>query len=316
MRAIFCRKLRAAVLLILVSYAGHAQTADLSLLNKGKELFSQGKWREAVLELRRLQAEASSRELRGEAFFWISLSELSAGEYEEALRDMEALEETDPRSPRIRELPYHRGRIFFHLGYYDEAIILLKRYSDSFTPRPGSGLSSDDNLRKAAALYWTGECLLALGQIDKAFDVFKLITEEYPNSPKYEASSYRLALINQKKVEAELLGLLKWSHEEAIRNMEEFHRKESFYDQALSVYQKRIAELTEHPEGLLQNMETEIAQYRRQLDLAEERIRVLENSLRESSAADNLRALEQAERLKSMKESAMELESRLRGETQ
>jgi len=42
--------------------------------------------------------------------------------------------------------------------------------------------------------------------------------------------------------ENELLTLLKWSHEESLRVIEEFQRREKAYEQALSVYQRRLSE--------------------------------------------------------------------------
>ena len=279
-----------------------------SKLSKGIDLYSQGKWREAVLELRRIQAEAGSKELRGEALFWISLSELSAGEYQAAVKDMDALEETDPGSRRLKELPYHRGRAFYYLGRYDDAIVFLKRYADSVVPGPDGMLNPAESSRKAAAFYWTGESLFSMGQLEKAAGVFRIITEEYQRSPKYEASLYRLALINQKKVETELLDLLKWSHEEALRNMEEYQRKESAYDQALSAYQKRIADMLK--DTRLQELEDENVRYQEQLKSADEKIRSLENTLRETSAAlEKVRNSASIERLKTMKTSAQELEN-------
>ena len=278
-------------------------------LMAGVNLYSQGKWREAVLELRRAQAEAPTRELRGEALFWISLSELSAGEYEQSLRDMDALEETDPGSRRLKELPYHRGRVLYYLGNYNDAIVLFRNYADSLPSN--DRLSPADTGRKAAAYYWTGECLFSMGQLDRAGDFFRLITEDYSASPKYEASVYRLAMINQKKVETELLGLLKWSHEDSLRNMEEYRRRESAYDQALSAYQKRIADMQK--DTRLQDLEDSNANFREQLILAEERIRTLENTLREtSSTLEQVRDSTSLERLKDMKASAQELENLIR----
>lgn len=282
-----------------------------SRLNTGIHLYSQGRWSEAVLELRRLQAEAATKELRGEALFWISLSELGAGEYEAALRDMDTLAETDPYGFRSRELPYHRGRVLYQLGRYDDAIVFFKRYTDSILPREGEILSSTDTSRKVSAYYWTAECLYSMGQLDRAGDLFRFITEEYPGNPKYEASVYRLAMINQKKVEAELLSLLQWSHEESLKNMEEFRRKESAYDQALSAYQKRIADML--MDTRLQDLEDSNAYFRDQLLLAEERIRSLESSLRETSSGQGTTgASDPVEKLRAMKTSALELENLIR----
>jgi TolA-binding protein len=247
-------------------------------LTAGVNLYSQGKWREAVLELRRVQAEASSRELRAEALFWISLAELSAGEFNEALRDMDAVAETDPGNRRLPELPYHRGRALFYLGRYDEAIVFLSRYSESLVPRPGFVPSAADISQRAAALYWTGECLFSMGQLDRAADYYRFVTDEYPGSSKHEASLYRLDMINQKKTETELLSLLKLSHEESLKNMEEYRRREQNYEQALNAYQRRIAEITS--DTRIQDLENSNAQYRQQLESAEARIRSLENTLR------------------------------------
>jgi tetratricopeptide (TPR) repeat protein len=204
-------------------------------LREGIRLYGEGLWREAAVELRRAQAESANPEQEAEALYWIALAELSAGEYEASLRNMDELVRVYPASPRRAELPYHAGRAHYYLGRYDEAVIILKNYTD--TVREGEGF------RKSAALYWIGECLYALGQLDEARDIFTLITEQYPQSAKYEASTYRIDLINQKKIEAELLALLKWSHEESLRIMEEYQRRERSYDQALIAYQKRISDL-------------------------------------------------------------------------
>jgi TolA-binding protein len=274
-------------------------------LQGGIQLYGEGKWREAVIELRRAQAEASSVEQRAEALYWISLAELSAGEYEASLRDMEELARIAPSSPRQAELPYHKGRACYYLGRYDEAVVLLKDYSD----RVGEGEDS----RKSAALYWIGECLYALGQLDRARDVFILITEQYPQSAKFEASSYRIDLINQKKVEMELLALLKWSHEESLRTMEEYQRRERSYDQALIAYQKRIAEMLK--DTRLADLENANANYRKQLAEAEDRIRVLEAGLAEKSAASPP-STETKAQLLDLKARALELRNELEKDTQ
>lgn len=286
----FCSGFCSVILLFALNHLVSAQSLlpAEARLQSGINLYSQGKWQEAIPELRRAQAESPSNQLRAEALFWISISELSAGQYDESLRDMNTLEQTDPGSSRIKELPYHRGRVLYYLNRYDEAILNFIGYINSLRPAPGATPNASDASRKVHALYWTGECLFSLGQLDTARDIFKYITEEYAGSTKYEASNYRLNLINQKKVEAELLGLLKWSHEESLRNIEESRRRESTYDQALSNYQKRIADLMDNTK--VQDLENENDRYRSQLKSAEERIRSLENALRDSSAsADSVR---------------------------
>lgn len=245
-------------------------------LQGGINLYGAGKWKEAVTELRRFYGETRDTGQKAEALYWIVQAELAAGEYEASIRTMDELEGTAPFSQRRQEIPYHRGRAYYYLGRYDEAVVLLKAYSDSL---PAGGNAADNAgiaTRKSAALYWIGECLYAMGQLEKAQEIFLLITEQYPQSAKFEASSYRIALIDQKRIETELLSLLKWSHEESLKTIEEYQRRERSYDQALIAYQKRIADMLK--DSRLADLEKANAEYRRLLSAAEERIAFLEAS--------------------------------------
>lgn len=214
-------------------------------LERGVELYGQSKWRESILELRRASTTMTTPADSAEALYWISLAEIGAGEYESAARDLDALVAVDPSGKRANEAAYQKGRALFQIGRFDDAIVALKTYSD---------LSADEQ-RKSAAAYWIGECLYALGRLDDARAVFSLIVERYPNSLKYEAASYRIALIEQKVIETELLKLLKWSHEESLRTVEEYQRRERSYEQAIVAYQKRIAEMLK--DGRLADLERE-----------------------------------------------------------
>ncbi|MDR2021626.1 MAG: tetratricopeptide repeat protein [Treponema sp.] len=249
--------------LILFAALTAAAAAQTGGLQYGIDLYGAGRWREAVIELRR--AGAADPSVRSEALYWTALAELAAGEYEASLHDMETLEREDPRYSRTGELAYHKGRALFYLGRYDEAMVILRSYADGIDEYITGGAS-----RKAAALYWIGECLFALGQLDRALEIFTLITEQYAGSVKYEASAYRIALINQKKIEAELLAILRWSHEESLKTAEEYQRRERSYDQAIIAYQKRIAELLRDPR--VAELERANADYQRQLSEAENRI--------------------------------------------
>jgi TolA-binding protein len=305
------RKVLTALLAVFLGFSLplRADTGTNSLLSRiqaGIDLYGQGKWEEAVRTLRPVAGRDSARPLRSEALFWLGLSELAMGDYEGALRDMEELEKSDPENLRLSELGYHKGRVLFFLGRYDEAVILLKNYADSISGTPET-LSPQDSSKKSAALYWVGESLYSMGLLDRAGEIFLLITESYPQSAKYEAASYRLALINQKKVETELLGLLKWSHEESLKTMEEYERRERSYDQALIAYQKRIAEMLK--DTRLADLEFSNARYREQLAAAEDRIKILEETIRQNQAFP--RPLSPEERLKALKSSALEIQDQL-----
>lgn len=204
-----------------------------SNLQRGLNLYGEGKWTEAVLELRRSAAGSKLDQERADALYWIALSEIAASEYAGAVQDLDTLISLSPASQKAREAVYHKGRALFYLGRFDEAILSLKAYSD--------GVSDDAG--RASAAYWIGECLYSMGRLEDARLVFTTIVDTYPTSAKYEASFYRIALINQKKIESELLLLLKWSHEESLKTVEEYQRRERSYEQAIVAYQKRIAQM-------------------------------------------------------------------------
>ncbi|MDR1443422.1 MAG: tetratricopeptide repeat protein [Treponema sp.] len=246
-------------------------------LRQGLDFYRQSRWKEAITELRRSQAEAVDPELKAEALYWIALSEISARDFAGAVQDIDTLEHIAPESKRLRDTPYHKGRALYYLGRYEEGLMLLKLYADSIGGSALLSTESDGAARKSAALYWMGECLYAMGQLDYAREIFTVVTQDYPRSAKFEASSYRLALIHQKKIEEELLNLLKWSHEESLKAIEEYQRRERSYDQALIAYQKRIAELLK--DSRLEDLDSSNAQYRRQLTEAGERIHQLEVEL-------------------------------------
>jgi hypothetical protein len=137
------------------------------------------------------------------------------------------------------------------------------------------------------------------------------ITADYPGSAKYEAASYRLGLINQKKIEEELLALLKWSHEESLKVIEEYQQRERSYDQALVAYQKQIAELLKGDSRILA-LEAANAQYRQLLQENEARIRALESGLDAPSGGATLLSREDRDRrLLFLRTSAAELSDEL-----
>lgn len=216
-----------------LSLAPAAAFADAASLERGVALYGEGRWRESVLELRRAAARAETPEAQAEPLYWIGLAELASADYEAALQDLDASLKASPQGPRAREAAYQKGRVLYYLGRYDQAVVLLKTYADT----------AGDDQRKAAALYWIGECLFSLGRMEDARMAFASLMDAFPSSVKYEAAAYRLSLIDQKGVEAELLKLLKWSHEESLKTVEEYQRRERSYEQAMVAYQKRIAEM-------------------------------------------------------------------------
>ena len=226
------RKKILVFILLAVSLASHifaqSHTAPQEeLLRRGIALYSIGRFNDAAAILQLIGPVP-------EALYWLSLAEISMEQYNKALSTLDELENTDHEGIWSAESPYHRGRCLFYLGRHEEALIMLGQYANTL---------DNSDARKAATIYWMGESLFALGWLDNAADAFILIVENYPHSAKFEAASYRLNLINQKRIEAELLALLRWSHEESLKSLEEFQQRERQYEQAIEIYRQRIAAL-------------------------------------------------------------------------
>ncbi|MCL2244127.1 MAG: outer membrane protein assembly factor BamD [Treponema sp.] len=216
----------------------NAQTQYMRRFLNGNRFYNELRMNEAAAEFRRAQEIAATPEDRTQALYWVILAELALADYGSAIRDMEELERTAPNSSFAKDMVYHRARAYFNQGYFEDALLLFKRFSD--------GIPSDDTEKaeqKAAAFFWMGECLYSMGQFDEAQRFYAWVISRYPFSPRVEVSSYRLDLIKQKKIEAELLSLLRWSHEESLKNNEEYLRKLRTYEHTLNIYSRRIAEL-------------------------------------------------------------------------
>ncbi|MDR0448810.1 MAG: tetratricopeptide repeat protein [Treponema sp.] len=222
------------VLLLLLIAVGlglcYAQGRSISPeehIKAGVSFYSEGKFAETSARMR----------LAGpvpEALYWLSLAELSMGNFNEAIAALDMLEQVDQSSRWSREVPYHRGRCLFYLHQYEAALLAFISYSYFLEP---------EDPRMAASYFWAGECFYALGYMDNAANSFSMIIEKYPYSAKYEGASYRLSLINQKKIETELLTIIKWSHEESLKSLVEYREREKLYEQAIAAYRQRIDEL-------------------------------------------------------------------------
>ncbi|MDR0663055.1 MAG: tetratricopeptide repeat protein [Spirochaetaceae bacterium] len=224
-------------------------------VDRGVELYGNGLWGEAIAQLRRTQRENTSAEVRAEAQFWIAMSTFATEQYEEAIQYFDDIARIDPENIRCAEVSYHKGRAYFYLKRYNDAIRLLSAYADSVRPdgRYLSGIrlnawndkgiySGTDNAynRKSAAIYWMGECFYALGNMSRAEELFNIVVNDYPRSHKFEPSQNRLSLIKQKKIESELLDILK-SVPSGSEGAQASPAQQKTTEEAILAYQKRIA---------------------------------------------------------------------------
>jgi TolA-binding protein len=206
-------------------------------LREGLVLFKQERYQDAIRAFRDLILNARSEQQQAnvaDAYYWVSRAYLAVGNYEEAAANLEYFLANYPSHPSYPDALYQKGRLLYLQGDPESGIQVLSQF---LTEYPDSEFAG-------SVYFWLGECLFSLGQLEEAARVFNRVIVEYPKSVKLEASRYRLSLIEFKKRENQLLQLLKWSHEEALKSVEEFRRREKAYEQAIAVYQRKLSSPT------------------------------------------------------------------------
>jgi tetratricopeptide (TPR) repeat protein len=202
--------------------------------------------------------DTSSREQQAEALFWVAMSELARGEYESAIYDLDDIRRVDSASIRVADVSYHKARALFSLKRYSEAVRFFEEYEkniridgrsvnavryDNWNDSQFAALQIDYN-KKAAALYWIGECYYSMEDYERALGYYTLIVDQYMKSHKYESSMNRISLIKQKKIESdlreEIRALLKPEANPPAAPSEPATGGPS-YDEAILAYQNRIA---------------------------------------------------------------------------
>jgi tetratricopeptide (TPR) repeat protein len=199
-------------------------------LMSGLDAYARSDWSTAILSFRKA---VSYPDAGSEPWYWLAMSELSAGQYQVALSDIDRFASSFPSEPRLPDIQYQKGRALYVLGKYEDSIRTLYDFITRFP----------DHAMVSAAYYWIGECLYSVGRYDEAKNVFNQVLEKFPQSVKREASLYRIALIEQSGKQEELLKLLKTSHEESLNIIEDYQRREKTYEQAINAYQKRISDM-------------------------------------------------------------------------
>ena len=229
-----------SILLIAGLFSVAAQATDSSRastaaenLRTGIRLLADGQYSSALAAFDTLMLDSSAGELRAEGAYWAVMTHLAAGNPSLAEKTIETFLISFPGHPKTADLLYQQGRAAYLQSDYERSL----RYFQSYI----AGYPQGENL--SSAVFWSAESLYFLGRLPEAEKLYKAIGERYSDSVKAEAAQYRLSLIQFKYREDELLTLLKWSHEESLRTIEEFQRREKAYEQALSVYQRRFGEV-------------------------------------------------------------------------
>ncbi|OHD82714.1 MAG: hypothetical protein A3J97_16640 [Spirochaetes bacterium RIFOXYC1_FULL_54_7] len=229
-----------SILLIAGMFSAVAQPASNSRastaaenLRAGIRLLADGQYSAALAAFDSLMLDSGAGEMRAEGAYWAVMTHLAAGNPGLAEKTIETFLVSFPGHPKTADLLYQQGRAAFLQNDYERSLRSFHSYI--------AGYAEGEYV--PAAVFWSGESLYFLGRLSEAEKLYKAIGERYPDSVKAEAAQYRLALIQFKYREDELLTLLKWSHEESLRTIEEFQRREKAYEQALAVYQRRFGEV-------------------------------------------------------------------------
>lgn len=239
-------------------------------LASGLDAYARSDWSTAILSFRKAVTEPNGG---SEGWYWLIMAEISSGEYQAALGDIERFNASFPADPRVSDVRYQKARAQYLLGNYEESIRTFYRFLVSWPDHP----------LVPAAYYWTGECLFATGRFDEARALFTIVRNQYPLSVKVEAARYRVALIDQKTKEEELLRLLKTSHEESLRVIEDYQRREKTYEQAMTAYQKRISDMLK--DTRLGELEKQLADEKQRSTVLSDRVAELEMQNAELAAA-------------------------------
>ncbi|WP_319477144.1 tetratricopeptide repeat protein [Marispirochaeta aestuarii] len=237
-------------------------------VEQGITAYQDGLYTEALRSFRSVLTDSRLEDYQDDAYFWIGKTYLAQGDYDEATRHLEYFLSSFPDSPLRPEGLYQKGRLLYLQREFESAIQILYSFIQDY-PR---------DVYIANAYFWIGESLYSIGHLEEAEEVFRFIDEKYPSSYKIEAARFRLQLIQFKHRENELVKLLKISHEEYLRAVEEFIQREKAYEQALSEYQKRLAVvLSEDLQEELDRLTARVKEQQITISELEEQNRLLRN---------------------------------------
>lgn len=200
-------------------------------LRRGIEAYESAEYAEALGYLNAVLSEPQAGAYHADAGFWAGKTLLASGSYPEAAAQIERSLSSSELDTRNRiEAEYLKGRLLLLQSDHESAVEALERFiashgTSEFVPN---------------AYFWAAEALYELGRYDGAEKIFSYFIAQNPSHAKAEAASYRLSLIGFAKKEQELLKLLTWSHEETMRSIEEFGRREQELRGALDTYRARL----------------------------------------------------------------------------
>ncbi|MCX7025794.1 MAG: tetratricopeptide repeat protein [Spirochaetes bacterium] len=220
-------------LVVTVSGAFAQQSADpVKVLEQGVALFAGERYQDALSVFSRLLADPKAQAIRGDVMYWTALCYVALNDAVNAAKTMDAFLASYPNHPYVADILYQQGRLLFNKSEFEPALRVFVSFLEK----------APEHEMAPSSIFWTAECLFNLGRLEEAEKLYRNLVEKHPKNVKVEAAGYRISLIRFKYREDELLKLLKWSHEETLRIVEEYQRREKTYEQAVAMYQRRLGE--------------------------------------------------------------------------
>lgn len=274
---------------------------------EGCKSFSLGDWENAIFMLKKAVAYEDYE--TPDTYYMLITSEVEAGEYKAALNDCDYFLKQFPSSIYISRVTYLKGKILFNLKEYDKSVVVLSDFCHQY--------KNDDMY--SYALFYIAESLYENYKYDEAESIYERIVQEFPNSPKFAASQYRIESILQRSREEKLLYLLKQTGEEYLAAKEDYERQLRLYNSdsvssakdRLHESQQKNAEL----ESYVKDLEKQIAELQNQLNLQYEKQAELQKEIEINSMGKEVPSFEPydetKERIKALKEKAQKVQNLL-----
>lgn len=226
-------------------------TNGTKLMESGLNNFTNGNYSPALGNFREIILNHNYETLHGTAYYWIARCYMAQNLLDKSEDNLDFFITNFSENKLFPDAFYQKGRILFKKGDYDSAIQIFYKFIESYSNHPFVSNS----------YFWIAESLFYLGHIEKAEIIYSLIIREYPNSYKFETSKYKLSLITLKYRENELLKLLKISHEEYLKALEDFQLREKTYEQTISSYQRKLYSATsDDQKAIVSEMTKELSQ--------------------------------------------------------
>ncbi len=183
-------------------------------LEPAYQAYRMGDWNNALLFFRQA-ASVNPSYITDEVAYMTVMSEISAGEYNEAYADCNAFEKKYLSSRYLPFIQYQKGRLLHLLGKNEDSILVLSDFCHK----------NSDSPVYPSALYWIAEDFYTEYNFDSALAIYERIVKDFPDCEKVPDARYRIEMILQRSREEKLLYLLKVTGEENLAAREDFERE-------------------------------------------------------------------------------------------